>query len=407
MYRYVIFLLFFYSCTPSSTKDDLSLKLGELPNAISITDAGSAKIIELIPEVVIGDDDKLILGYLSQIEIDSAGRVYLADWRQKQIHVFDKNGDYITALGREGVGPGEFQGFSHMKIKGNKLSVFDRRQFRINEFNLETLSYSNSTTVRQYPRNVGEYEEIKGWIPMYFIPRYDSTTIAGYMEHPKDSRIELETYNLGEYRGVKYYFMNYSGEIISDQLFEMRDREDLMATVEGKHLSRVQPAAFLGNTILRVSPEKEMISVWTKDFIIKIYDSNGNYERALYHASHSKRTIRREELIEFLHEDDWNNQLLVKHAELPEKWPSLFTIKIDDENRIWVGLIKEGEQFLEWWVITQQGDLVAKAYMPEDLSLKWLMSDPLLAIRDGYFYASKRDPDTGQELVVKYKMEYQ
>jgi hypothetical protein len=362
--KLLILLLISCSCTPSSTEE----YFGKLQQGVPIVDDGSVKNIKLISETVIGDNKEVVLGSLSRI------------------------------------GPGEFQGFTHMKITGNRLSVFDRMQFRINEFDLKNLSYSNSVSVRQYPRNAEEHESILRWFPMYFIPRYDGTTLAGYMEHPKDSRIELETYNLGEYRRVKYYFMNYSGEIISDQLFEVRDREDLMATVDGMHLSRVQPAAFLGNSILRLSPQKEIILVWTKDFIIKVYDSNGNYERALYHADHSKRIIRREELIEFLYEDDWNNQLLVKHAELPEKWPSIFTIEIDDENRIWVGVIKDGEQFLEWWVITQQGDLVAKAYLPGDLSLKWLMSDPLILIKDGYLYASKRNSDSGQEVVVKYKL---
>lgn len=410
MYRYFIFLLIVCSCTPSSTEGDLSLKLAELSNVVPITDDGFTKTLQLLPETVIGNNNsEVVFGSFSRIEIDSASRIYVADRSLKQIHVFDKNGDYIAGLGREGVGPGEFQGFTHMNIAGNKLSVFDRMQFRINEFDLNSLSYSNSVTVRQYPKNAEDHESIISWIPMYFIPRYDGTTLAGYMEHPEDARIELDTYNLGKYRAVKYFFMDYEGRIISEQLFEIRDHEDLIATVDGNHLSRIQTPAFLGKSVLRVSKENDIITTWTKDFIIKVYDSNGNYVRALYHdhANHSKRTIRREELIDFFEEDDWKNQLLVKHADLPEKWPSLFTIEIDDENRIWVGVIKEGEQFLEWWVITQQGKLVAKAHMPEDLSLKWLMSDPLIAIRDGYFYAGKRDPDTGQELVVKYKMEYQ
>ncbi|MDZ7808746.1 MAG: hypothetical protein U5K71_16795 [Gracilimonas sp.] len=63
-----------------------------------------------------------------------------------------------------------------------------------------------------------------------------------------------------------------------------------------------------------------------------------------------------------------------------------------------------GEQILEWWVITQQGDLVAKVQMPEDLSLEWLMFEPLIAIKGDYFHVSKKDPDTEQEIVVKYKL---
>ncbi|MDZ7808747.1 MAG: 6-bladed beta-propeller [Gracilimonas sp.] len=99
------------------------------------------KPANLLSETIIDNkNNEVVFGTLSQIEIDNADRIYLGDFLQKKIHLFDKKGDYITSLGREGVGPGEFQGFSHMNITGNRLSVFDRWQFRINEFNLETLS---------------------------------------------------------------------------------------------------------------------------------------------------------------------------------------------------------------------------------------------------------------------------
>lgn len=401
----LLLLLIVSSCTSSSTEGDLSLKLKELKNTVPISNEGSTKTIQLLPETIIDNkNNEVVFGTLTQIEIDNSGRIYLGDFLQKKIHVYDKKGDNITSLGREGVGPGEFQGFSHMNITENKLSAFDGWQFRINEFNLETLSYSKSTTVRRYPRNVDEYEEIEGWIPMYVIPRFDSTTLTGFMAHPKDTRIEVETYNLGEYRAVKYYYMNYQGKIISDQLFEKRDHEDLMVTVDGRHLSKVQPVPFLGKTILRVSQNKEIISVWTKDFIIKVYDANGNYERALYHLNHNKRLLSREELLGLLDKDDSYDRSLFQHADLPEYWPSIFTIKLDDKNRIWAGVINEGEHILEWWVITQQGDLVAKVQMPEDLSLEWLMFEPLIAIKGDHFYVSKKDPETEQEIVVIYKL---
>ena len=53
--------------------------------------------------------DEEFFGVISDIIIDEANRVYLLDLQLSEVRVFDETGAYVTTMGREGEGPGEFR----------------------------------------------------------------------------------------------------------------------------------------------------------------------------------------------------------------------------------------------------------------------------------------------------------
>jgi hypothetical protein len=63
-----------------------------------------------------GDDEDVIFGVVREIGVDDAGNVYLLDIQLNQVHVFDRDGNFLRAIGREGEGPGEFRRPSSMFI---------------------------------------------------------------------------------------------------------------------------------------------------------------------------------------------------------------------------------------------------------------------------------------------------
>jgi len=64
-----------------------------------------------------GDDDEdVIFGVVRDIGVDDEGNVYLLDVQLNQVHVFDKDGNFVRDIGREGEGPGEFRQPSSMFI---------------------------------------------------------------------------------------------------------------------------------------------------------------------------------------------------------------------------------------------------------------------------------------------------
>ena len=57
-----------------------------------------------------GDDESLpILARISDVAIDSKGRIYVAEAAQSMVLVYENNGSFINQIGREGEGPGEFR----------------------------------------------------------------------------------------------------------------------------------------------------------------------------------------------------------------------------------------------------------------------------------------------------------
>ena len=63
-----------------------------------------------------GDDEDVIFGVIRKIAVGDDGTVYLLDVQLNQVHVFDKDGNFIRDIGREGEGPGEFRRPSSMFI---------------------------------------------------------------------------------------------------------------------------------------------------------------------------------------------------------------------------------------------------------------------------------------------------
>lgn len=65
------------------------------------------------------DNEDEFFGVIADIEIDDAGNVYLLDSQLAEVKIYDKDGNFINAIGREGEGPGEFRGPSAMFFTKN------------------------------------------------------------------------------------------------------------------------------------------------------------------------------------------------------------------------------------------------------------------------------------------------
>ena len=57
-----------------------------------------------------GESDEVMIGLPVEALADEEGRVYLADQQLCQVHVFDREGEFVKTLSREGDGPGEVRG---------------------------------------------------------------------------------------------------------------------------------------------------------------------------------------------------------------------------------------------------------------------------------------------------------
>jgi len=135
----------------------------------------------------------------------------------------------------------------------------------------------------------------------------------------------------------------------------------------------------------------------SEEFLIKMFAYNGDYIRAFY-IPLEKKTLTRDELLNMYGDVGKATQNLLQNAELPETWPALGDILMDDQNRLWVSTIPESDNLTyEWFVLQDTGDLLVKFRWPGNRSIE--------KIKNGYLYARETDESTSIQTIVKYRIE--
>lgn len=101
-------------------------------------DSDDGSKVTLITEKQIGMDDgpdEFLFVFLIDIAVNSKGDIYVSDRQLNEIRKFDKNGNYLSSLGRPGQGPGEFQSVSKISVNSrDEMIAFDSMMERISIF---------------------------------------------------------------------------------------------------------------------------------------------------------------------------------------------------------------------------------------------------------------------------------
>lgn len=404
----LLLLLLLTNC--SSPPAEIPDHIKELENLVIIQpNSEPAFSIEFTRETVIDDSDATRTWFhdvtssgfafggadwFAGLEIDDSGRIYVGNHLATTIQVFDSTGLYLANVGREGNGPGEFNGILDINIQSNQLYAFDSFQFRTTFFSLDSLEVDEVKNA--YLNRAPNIDELTGWHAQKIRLVDADTFLVGYMDDLRNSIVGSPKYNMDKERPVRYYLVDREGKVLTEMFFELMDHKNIVAVVEGRHLSNLSPVPFLNTPLISISSDGQILSANSEESLIKMYDSNGDYLRAFY-LPIEKKIIVREELIELYGEGDEENENLLQNAEPPEKWPALGDIVIDDKNRLWISTIPVNDNLTyEWWVLQETGELLAKFRWPGNRSIE--------KIKDGYLYARETEESTGMQTIVKYRV---
>jgi hypothetical protein len=100
----------------------------------AVSQSGDLQVIALheLWEVGADDDDDVLFGVISSIDIDAEGNVFVLDRQLTEVTMFSADGEYIGPIGREGEGPGEFRRIGHVFVSGpGEIAVMQRMPGRI------------------------------------------------------------------------------------------------------------------------------------------------------------------------------------------------------------------------------------------------------------------------------------
>lgn len=148
--------------------------------------------------------------------LDSEGRIYLRGNFSTHVHVYDAEGRYLTTLGREGEGPGEFEGINGFVVgPADSLFVFDALLMRLSVFSPQ-LDFVRSAVLQVQPSG---YEPIS--VPwdanhFYMTSHMRTAELIGWPIH-SISRNGVRAESFGSDSGAYFPSQPHSGlRIIAD-----------------------------------------------------------------------------------------------------------------------------------------------------------------------------------------------
>jgi len=333
-----------------------------------------------------GHSGKALIGKIRDITVDHAGRVYIADSKQWNIKVFRPDGSYIKTLGRSGRGPGEFVDIIFIQIQNNHLYAFDNRLKRAVIFSLDSLQYSHAIKMA---RNKNSIKQISSSHLDHYWVQNDHKFLMRFIKNV--SKPMKKHYHRGGkilYKGY-YYFMNTKGEISSNKLFAMPFRYSVFRPV-GKGMVGF-PTDLYGQSLITTGAKNNIYAAWSDHFLIKVYNSEGNYQRAIYYPYHKAELSPKSLYSKF-------GRKTVHKMDVPKTWPALNSMKIDSQNQLWVSTIVKNKKVYQWWVLKPNGKLIAR--------FRWPRSKPIELIKNGSVY-TKEKTKKGVPQVVRYKIQMQ
>jgi hypothetical protein len=266
--------------------------------------------------------------------------------------------------------------------------ALDHTSQRLNVYNAEDYSFERSTLVDQW--RVHNHEQVQHLGFGRLDIRNDGNHLAAFFERvPVSDRPRIFTIML----------IDTDGNVLDHEPLEFPDGFTIQPQTTPPSPSMT--LLFMGHTITALSRDNALYSAWTRDFLIKKHDANGVYQSAIYypvtgspfdlrdHTESSRYNIR-----------DIRNAFDSSEEELPGTNAVLADIMVDNENRIWAAVpIDPQRENYEWWILDESGELLARLQRPREKTI--------FDIKDGYLYAKEIDEETGDEFVVKYRVEFE
>lgn len=310
--------------------------------------------IELDHQFTITDSDTLILQQIAGVETDSEGRIYLTDDRALQIHVFDRNGDFITSIGREGSGPGEFQSLLRVFIGPNdRLFANDVRQLQTTIFAEENGSWEiedifvNDTGNRYTIQSAGA----GGELILRQSPPQSPEPGAYWYEH------ELATGRL-------------ESGLVESGLHHLKDMGLLVSQDLNMYVYPFSPT-----TIVTATRDGKLYLVWNEQFEMAVLDLQLHLVDSVS-APIAKQPVTNQEREEALERFPSEIRALGREH-MPETKPVIRNLFVDGNENLWLQTYDSPE----YLVLNRRGDPLGSFDLPEGLALSHADENRIYATR--------------------------
>ena len=318
----------------------------------------SEAVFSLEEELSIGEAEgreEYMFSQVRSIAIDDRDRIYVLDYKEAHIKVFDNNGEYIKTIGKKGQGPGELEMPVGMFISNkDELIIEDAGSQRITFYSLEGKFIKNLSTAKLM---VGRtHIDSRG--------NFIGLTIEREEENP---RYELKKYG----SNLKYLCSLGSSPLPSRQVYEI----------------------FLSLITYDVTLDDNIIVGYPEEYNLKIFNPEGKLIKRI-EKEYSPVEISKEEIEERKKTYPKVNRKLV----IPKYHAAYRSFAVDEENRIYVGTWERTEDSKGYYydVFDSEGKYLAN--MPLNVR-PWIWKKKKL-------YTLEED-EGGYQIIKRYKVKWE
>lgn len=355
------------------------------------------------------DDSVNFLGYMGDFSVDQNGHVYVMSGGSRglqQIFVYGSEGQLMDKIGGKGRGPAEFQVMANIDIRLDTLYVYDNILQRFSLFSTESLELIDTIIPEQQaikqPDSGIFYELSSEFYPMEngnIILRAEENYIVRAIKQGKDDGPPAGEAN------HYYYLMDDEGNLTSEPVYTGVDNRF------GKAGPYKKIEADLPHTLnygVTYGPEGKIYSTPSDSLMIRIEEIWSGKQRSIQFA-YDNAELNPERIIDH-YEDYPAMKEIAESADLPDTWPAVNRFIVDDVGRIWVSVITSDYNNYDWWVIGQDGELLATFNWEGNKLDRGLetVQESILEIKNNKIYAYEIDDGavvTGNIAVYDFTLE--
>ncbi len=355
---YGIICLFLFSCSLNGERE--GQKANPDKGSVFVDGSLPSRSIELYYEVSINQLDEPHIQLLYAIMTDDDGNIYWQDNRVTKLHQYSPEGDYIRSFGGKGRGPGEFEYLESSSISGDAVIMLDLFSQLVHVFNRHTGDLMQSGTLE---REI----EMALFAPIHQVLAESDTTFIGIPQY--STRLEPDSISLHRY--------TVSGRLMDDRLIRYPAGDALESSSGG--VSRRSPTSFTAKSEIALLPGGGFVHSYAAEPIFYIYDMNGDLRQSIYLETEPVKLTREhiDRLIEKSHPMIDLASAVRDADRVPDFWPFWINFHVDKNGHLWIEMNIDPPDEQEWWVVSQDGDLLAKTQFSDKGTLWHVGNDDL------------------------------
>jgi len=341
------------------------------------------KSVAFEEELSVGGEEYDMLSRPIRFVVDEQGSIFISDFQDQAIKVFDSNGEYVQTIGRQGEGPGEFSYVGWMAfLPGGRLMVTDSRANRLNIFDRE-----------------GAYLESHHW-----------TERLGRVYGATDTDCVMEVYTFEDTKdplaGRKLFVKKFDFDGNEVQTLGEFKTEEMKIYTEsasgGRMVAMGISVPHSPHSIFTVDQARQRLYHCVNDeYMIEVFDYDGNVFRR-FDRPYEPLPFTSEDAKKFRSQYDNGRPEGLKKMVQGMSMPAVKTItpqmRVDDAGNLWVETYEQREEeekvFTAYDIFNPDGYYEAKV---------WVELKPEIFV-NGKMYRFHTDEETGYRFVKRYNI---